>query len=877
MTPRNVSTPDAVGGFDMDTVQGPTHASKREYRLHAHSRVRPREDILGIEGLRAGQRVFINDVEDNPSLNGRSARLQSAGEGGRVLVRMEGEKEEEYIAIGLNHLSLDMGDLAYQNIVHFCEKNGIPRAFSREVLGPSPLQPSDTERWMEISNDQKELEKTCGSVMRRWARASDQEREGYQWMDNEEERNILTPESVEYPTHMPTGLPERVKSGPSCVAKGWRWRWEDHGGIIEIYIPVDDTTHPSDIAFKYTRGAVSLSIGNKAVFDLDQFYAPVRMGDAGWVLDFDPGSGQRAIILTFAKADASPSIRVMDNEAPNPEEDEIADFDDEDDEDIDSPMDRWSGDARGGRSRSWPVCFKADLEHDDKTQEVNALIEAAEKQDTAFQMRQAQEARQRALGTRGQAEEDSEKIPDIVPGAITGDPSRNRTRIEWDWEQEGDEVAIVAPLPKDVTAKDIEMHVGVLYGNGTRLSVTINPKEEGGGKRILFDSEELWGLVDAEDSTFSVEERNGVKVLILTIVKLDKNQPWPSCFRNLENPEDERISDAAGKKARRMRETDAEGYKWRWEQDQNEVRVYVPVTQDLDMDDVKYQISALGLELKIKDAPVFSDITFQYPVKAEESYILLGPDPLSPKDRPRCLIVVLMKLDRGVKWDHGLLKRSGSASGNIRGGGELGRLPPTVNSLTQELLKDALINFEGMEGVAAMRAVPLLEIVTRENTLEATMWLDKPIVDSLEELLRKFPRVGILPSGGYRGARRQRVLFGQKRDWILWMALPRFIGAVEVYPKDDKQGVFEGIEASMLTKDLMALGIHKNQLGDILINSAKDRLQIFCIPDAIIPVCERLRTVNNVPVSCRTVDLDFEFMKEDRFDRSKYSSEDYDN
>eukprot|EP00954_Amorphochlora_amoebiformis_P024018 1363552-Amorphochlora_amoeboformis.AAC.1 len=109
MTPRNVSTPDAVGGFDMDTVQGPTHASKREYRssgssprrnqnifripsLHAHSRVRPREDILGIEGLRAGQRVFINDVEDNPSLNGRSARLQSAGEGGRVLVRMEGEK-----------------------------------------------------------------------------------------------------------------------------------------------------------------------------------------------------------------------------------------------------------------------------------------------------------------------------------------------------------------------------------------------------------------------------------------------------------------------------------------------------------------------------------------------------------------------------------------------------------------------------------------------------------------------------------------------------------------------------------------------------------------------------------------------------------------
>eukprot|EP00954_Amorphochlora_amoebiformis_P014704 1149455-Amorphochlora_amoeboformis.AAC.1 len=76
---------------------------------------------------------------------------------------------------------------------------------------------------------------------------------------------------------------------------------------------------------------------------------------------------------------------------------------------------------------------------------------------------------------------------------------------------------------------------------------------------------------------------------------------------------------------------------------------------------------------------------------------------------------------------------------------------------------------------------------------------------------------------------------------------------------------------------LIFSGIHKNQLGDILINSAKDRLQIFCIPDAIIPVCERLRTVNNVPVSCRTVDLDFEFMKEDRFDRSKYSSEDYDN
>lgn len=73
---------------------------------------------------------------------------------------------------------------------------------------------------------------------------------------------FLTEADVVIPTPMPTRAApigkdtkenkgDASKSRATTIGNGFKWRWEDHGSLVEIYVKIGEDVTPEDVEFRF--------------------------------------------------------------------------------------------------------------------------------------------------------------------------------------------------------------------------------------------------------------------------------------------------------------------------------------------------------------------------------------------------------------------------------------------------------------------------------------------------------------------------------------------------------------------------------------------------------------------------------------------------
>jgi len=98
------------------------------------------------------------------------------------------------------------------------------------------------------------------------------------------------------------------------------------------------------------------------------------------------------------------------------------------------------------------------------------------------------------------------------------DPEREAGRgpgYTWQASPNGDEILVTVPLPKDVTVKDLGVHVGA-------FSLKCKVKDQ-----VIID-DEVFADVNMDDSHWDLEKRGTDVVLIIGLAKIDRQKKWES-------------------------------------------------------------------------------------------------------------------------------------------------------------------------------------------------------------------------------------------------------------------------------------------------------------------------------------------------------------
>lgn len=100
----------------------------------------------------------------------------------------------------------------------------------------------------------------------------------------------------------------------------------------------------------------------------------------------------------------------------------------------------------------------------------------------------------------------------------------------WKLSEDNEEVRVFIPIDEAVKSKDVNFKV-------TNKKLTVGVK----GQDAVVD-DHLWKDCDADDSTFSIEQDDGKRCIIVTIMKKNKNDHWEYLVKCEDVPGDSTVT-----------------------------------------------------------------------------------------------------------------------------------------------------------------------------------------------------------------------------------------------------------------------------------------------------------------------------------------------